>query len=307
MTERPTRTAIAIQLVALAAVLGVAIYRAPDADWNLTLLGILLVLGVASDLLRVEVRAYRIFVSSSFLTIVLATVFLGETPAAMIGVRHDRGGLGSAERYPTTLLINLVTYAWFPLLSGIAFDAVSNGSGSARPTPLLPARLRPLRARPGDRLHPDRRLLSYVEGTRFPTKVRRALVPLLPVRARLRAARGRGRLPLRPVRLRRDGPVRGRHHRLPVPDRRPARLPAASATSSSCAPSSSPASRSRCWRAAAHPRPARPDDRAPQRRGRPLLAGDRGRAPGSPRRSRSSSTPPACCTTSASSCFPTAS
>ena len=40
-------------------------------------------------------------------------------------------------------------------------------------------------------------------------------------------------------------------------------------------------------RAPAHARPARPDDRAPQRRGRPLLARDRARRPGSPRRTRS--------------------
>ena len=38
-------------------------------------------LGVASDLLRIEVRAYRIFVSASFLAIVLAAVLSGVTAA----------------------------------------------------------------------------------------------------------------------------------------------------------------------------------------------------------------------------------
>ena len=99
MTERPTRTAIAIQLIALAAVLGVAAYRAPDADWNLALLGILLVLGVASDLLRVEVRAYRThFRTQCYQLAVVQIVLFYYTnhrlePAA--GKRNNHNGLCS--------------------------------------------------------------------------------------------------------------------------------------------------------------------------------------------------------------------
>ncbi len=181
MTERPTRTAIAIQLIALAAVLGVAVYRAPDADWNLTLLGILLVLGVASDLLRVEVRAYRIFVSASFLAIVLAAVFSGVTPAVIIGEVTILASW-ARERYPNDyLLINLVTYAAFPLVAGLVFEAVSDGlaiSTGSDAFYLLVFCVFVLS------LAIDFVLIAgyscYVERSRFGTKVRRALVPLLP-------------------------------------------------------------------------------------------------------------------------------
>ena len=181
MTERPTRTAIAIQLIALAAVLGVAAYRAPDADWNLALLGILLVLGVASDLLRVEVRAYRIFVSASFLAIVLAALFCGVTPAVIIGEVTILASW-ARERYPNDyLLINLVTYAAFPLVAGLAFEAVSDGlaiDAGSDAFYLLVFCVFVLS------LAIDFVLIAgyscYVERSRFGTKVRRALVPLLP-------------------------------------------------------------------------------------------------------------------------------
>lgn len=181
MTERPTRLAIAIQLIALAALGGVAIARASDADWNLALLGILLVLGVASDLLRVEVRAYRIFVSASFLAIVLAAVFLGVTPAVIIGEVTILASW-ARERYPTDfLLINLVTYAAFPLAAGLVFEATSDGFGIDRGSDafyLLVFGVFVLS------LAIDFVLIAgyscYAERSRFTTKVRRALVPLLP-------------------------------------------------------------------------------------------------------------------------------
>ena len=249
MNERPTRLAIAIQLIALAVVAVVAVVRAPDADWDLALLGTLIVLGVASDLLRIEVRAYRIFVSASFLAIVLAAVFAGVTPAVLIGVVTILASW-ARERYPRDyLLINLVTYASSRSSPGLVFEAVSEGyrdrPGLRR---LLPARLRVFVLS----LAIDFVLIAgyscYVERSRFGTKVRRALVPLLPselASALLTVAR---RARLRRARDRRDGPVRGRDPDLPVPRRRAAGLPGARATSSSCAPASSPASRSRCSR-----------------------------------------------------------
>jgi len=181
MTERPTRLAIVIQLIALAALAGVAIVRASDADWNLALLGTLLALGVASDLLRVEVRAYRIFVSASFLAIVLAAVFLGVAPAVIIGEVTILASW-ARERYPNDfLLINLVTYAAFPLAAGLVFEAASDGLDIAQGSDafyLLVFCVFVLS------LAIDFVLIAgyscYAERSRFTTKVRRALVPLLP-------------------------------------------------------------------------------------------------------------------------------
>jgi putative nucleotidyltransferase with HDIG domain len=159
----------------------VAVIRADDGDWNLPLLGTLLVLGVASDLLRVEVRAYRIFVSASFLAIVLAAVLSGVTPAILIGVLTILASW-ARERYQRDyLLINLVTYAVFPLVAALVFEAVSEGSAIDRGSDgfyLLVFAIFVIS------LAIDFVLIAgyscYVERSRFGTKVRRALVPLLP-------------------------------------------------------------------------------------------------------------------------------
>jgi putative nucleotidyltransferase with HDIG domain len=181
MTERPTRLAIVIQLIALGVVAVVAVLRAGDGDWNLPLLGTLLVLGVASDLLRVEVRAYRIFVSASFLAIVLAAVLSGVTQAILIGLLTILASW-ARERYQRDyLLINLVTYGVFPLVAGLVFEAVSNANSIERGSDgfyLLVFAIFVIS------LAIDFVLIAgyscYVERSRFSTKVRRALVPLLP-------------------------------------------------------------------------------------------------------------------------------
>ncbi len=119
---RPTRLATAGMFLALAATLAAAIWRAPMADWNLELLGVLLAFSVFSDLTAVSTES-RVKISGSFLALVVAMVFLGGTPAALMGVIAILVGW-AASRFadePHYLLSNLVTYAAFPLLGGIAF------------------------------------------------------------------------------------------------------------------------------------------------------------------------------------------
>ena len=79
------------------------------------------------------------------------------------------------------LLVNLVNYAWFPLLAGIALRAV-NSSADFGPKDaqfyLLVFGVFLLALAVNFAV--TAAYLSYVEATRFWTKVRRALVPLLP-------------------------------------------------------------------------------------------------------------------------------
>jgi putative nucleotidyltransferase with HDIG domain len=181
MSDRPTRRATLIQGLALLGAVVVAALVAGEADWDPALLGTLVVLGAASDLLRIEVRAYRIGVSASFLAIVLAAVFCGETPAAIVGVVTILVSWVH-ERYPRDyLLINLLTYAWFPLIAGAFFHAIvdaGNVTTGAGVFYLLIFAVFVLA------LVIDFVLIAgyscYVERSSFTTKVRRALVPLLP-------------------------------------------------------------------------------------------------------------------------------
>jgi putative nucleotidyltransferase with HDIG domain len=118
--KRPTRPVIAAMGLALAATLAAGAWWAPECNWNIPLFAVLLAFSIFSDLTAVSTES-RVKVSGSFLALVVAMVFLGGTPASLIGVAtifvgwlrwHDEGHY---------LLNNLLTYAFFPLAGGIAF------------------------------------------------------------------------------------------------------------------------------------------------------------------------------------------
>jgi putative nucleotidyltransferase with HDIG domain len=181
MPGRPSRRVVTLELAALAAALVVAVWANGNSNWDLALFSILLATSVIGDLTAVHTPASRMSISSSFLTIVTATVFLGEAPAAAIGVATIGAGWLRFRYAPTTLLINLVTYAWFPLLSGIAFEATLQGAGIGQMDSLFYLSVFGLFV---VALAIDFILIagyfSYVEGTSLWTKARRALAPLLP-------------------------------------------------------------------------------------------------------------------------------
>ena len=181
MTSRPTRFAIAVEVIAVALAIVIAIVLAPSARWDLVALAILQTLAVASELSAVRSASRGIKVSGSFLAIVAAIVLLGAAPAVLIGlVTIVVSWL--RERYERhMLLINLVTYSWFPLITGAAFHAAQTATGVADNGSIyyllaLAAFLVALAL--------DFTLIaayySYIERSRFRSKVDRALLPVLP-------------------------------------------------------------------------------------------------------------------------------
>ena len=66
-------------------------------------------------------------ISGSFLALILAMVFLGGTPAALIGVISILIGWVRGREDGHYLLNNTLTYATFPLLTGIAFHGIVIG------------------------------------------------------------------------------------------------------------------------------------------------------------------------------------
>jgi putative nucleotidyltransferase with HDIG domain len=111
--------AVQVGLIGAAAILAVA--TAGSVDWRIDLLLALLACAIASDLTALDSPAPGIKLSGGFLSLVLAMVFLGGTAAALIGVAAILVGWLRSREPPPSLLGNLVTYAWFPLLGGIAF------------------------------------------------------------------------------------------------------------------------------------------------------------------------------------------
>jgi putative nucleotidyltransferase with HDIG domain len=181
MPGRPTRRMISLELAALAAAVGVAILRASHADWDVALFGTLLGVAVVAERSAIDTASSRVTISGNFLAIVTAIVFLGETPAALIGVTAMLVAW-TGRRYPLPdLLINLVTFAWFPLLAGMGFHAAVDATGVGTADPVFYLLVFALFA---VALAIDFSLIAgyscYVERSRFSAKVRRALLPLLP-------------------------------------------------------------------------------------------------------------------------------
>src|SRR3954447_3356141 len=123
----PGRYANVIFAAMLAAATGLAIGVAGDASWNLPLLVTLLGFAVVSDRWAIDTSASvgsrsRLLMSGSFLALVVAMVLLGGTPAALIGVCTILVGHFRFHERRDLFVNNLVAYAWFPLLGGLAFD-----------------------------------------------------------------------------------------------------------------------------------------------------------------------------------------
>ncbi len=180
-TQRPTRLAIGIELAALAGAAGVALASDGWSNWDLSLLATLTALSIVSDLIAIETRVNRTLVSASLMTIVIGAVLVGPAPAAVMGAVTILAGWVKHRYELDYLLINLVTYVWFPLIAGIAYHALADASGIALGDLgfyLLVVGVFILA------LAIDFVLIAgyscYVERSSFQTKVQRGLLPVLP-------------------------------------------------------------------------------------------------------------------------------
>lgn len=92
------------------------------ADWRpLGLFWLLLLLACASELLRLRIKGF--YISASFLSLVLAMTLLGPAPAVVIGTTVMLVDAVVRRMDVRKALSNLSTYAVFPLVGAVAFDA----------------------------------------------------------------------------------------------------------------------------------------------------------------------------------------
>jgi putative nucleotidyltransferase with HDIG domain len=178
--ERPTRLSHTLLVLALAAAVAVAIWRTPAAHWDLALFGILLGFSAFSDVTSIETET-RLKISGNFLALVLAMVFLGGTPAAMIGAISIMVGWLRFRESWHDLLVNLLTYMSFPLLVGIGFHELLSTSGITAAEPafyvlVFGAFLAALAMN----FSMIAAYTCYLERSSFVEKMRTDLVPLLP-------------------------------------------------------------------------------------------------------------------------------
>ncbi len=126
--NRPTPLSTAIVGVGVVVIAAVAVLEAPEANWDLALLGTLLALSIFSEVMSVETES-KLKISGTYLAMVPAMVFLGGTPGAVIGVLSMIVGW---IRYRSNLhdfLVNLGTFITFPLLIGIGFHEIVDATG----------------------------------------------------------------------------------------------------------------------------------------------------------------------------------
>lgn len=181
MSNRPSRKVIAAEGGLLLLALAGAALLAPRADWDLPLFATLLALAVISDLRAIEITAHRVKASGSLLAIIAAVVLLGSTPGALIGIATIIVSWLGSRYERSDLLVNVVVYAVFPLLTGFAFHTAI-GHFEIGPD------------------HPSYYLLilglfvvalaidflaigaytSYVEGSSLLGRIRRSFVPIVP-------------------------------------------------------------------------------------------------------------------------------
>jgi putative nucleotidyltransferase with HDIG domain len=129
MSTRSTSLVLAESAV-LAVSVVVAVLTSTADQWEpATLVAVILLLALASDLFAVSHHGQRI--SGSFLALVLAMALLGPAPAAAIGITSVLFDQIRARNPPPLLLANLATFASFPLIGGLIIDAAGLDPGSA--------------------------------------------------------------------------------------------------------------------------------------------------------------------------------
>jgi putative nucleotidyltransferase with HDIG domain len=177
---RPTRLAIVTMVAGLALVAATCVWRAYSADWDVPLFCILLGFSVFSDLTAISTTS-KVKISGSFLALVLAMVFLGGAPAAVIGVLTILAGWLRWRDEGHYLLNNVLTYATFPLVSGIAFHEFVQSSQVAQSDAAFYGLIFAIFLLA---LAINFTMIAsyscYLDRSSFFVKVRTALIPLLP-------------------------------------------------------------------------------------------------------------------------------
>jgi len=125
------RTMLALVTIpSAAAAIGLAVSSSQGSDWHpVGLVLTLFALGLGSEALTMEMRGIRM--SGSFVAIVLAMSLLGPAPAVALGLSCIAFDSVMFRRPWTSLLINVATYAVFPLAGALA---VNYFGGTAPPT-----------------------------------------------------------------------------------------------------------------------------------------------------------------------------
>jgi diguanylate cyclase (GGDEF)-like protein len=114
----------AAQCMGLCALATVIVLTASRDRWQLWPLLVIAVFTIGSEFTAVQQAAMRVYISGSFLGIVLASVVFGGGPGAIIGALSVTFGWLRSRESGHMFRHNVMTFAGFPLATGLAFRAV---------------------------------------------------------------------------------------------------------------------------------------------------------------------------------------
>src|ERR1700675_4165337 len=124
----PTPLSTAIVAVGVVIAAAAAIWEAPNANWELALLGTLLAMSIVSEVMSIETESH-LKISGNYLAMVPAMIFLGGTPAALIGLISILIGWIRYRDNLHDLLVHVGTFMTFPLVIGVAFHEIVSSAG----------------------------------------------------------------------------------------------------------------------------------------------------------------------------------
>jgi putative nucleotidyltransferase with HDIG domain len=150
-------------------------------DWRpLTLFALLLLLALVSESFRLETKTFN--TSAAFLSLVLAMVLLGPTPAAVLGVIVVGVDAIRRRSHWRHALANVSTYSFFPRLGGWLFEALDGpallDSNSAMYILLVFTLFMVMNLVNFLLIGVD---IAIVDGQSIPTSLRQIFLPVLPV------------------------------------------------------------------------------------------------------------------------------
>jgi diguanylate cyclase (GGDEF)-like protein len=178
--RQPGHGVALIHLLALAAAGGAIALTSSWNHWSAGPIVAIAAFAIGSDLMSVHSDTSKVKFSGMALGTVLVAVVYGGTPAALIGMLTIAVGWFRWREAPHYLRNNLVTYAWFPLASGLFFGATTRlahvGTDDAGYYFLvLPTFVVALVVNFVGVFGYQ----CYLDGTRFTAKLREGLVPIL--------------------------------------------------------------------------------------------------------------------------------
>ncbi len=118
-----------MQCLLLGAAVAAVIATGSLDRWRAAPLLVIAAFTIGSDLTAVRPEGVTVWISGSFLGVVLAAILFGGGPAAVLGVLTIAIGWLHSRESSAHLRNNLLTFAWFPLITGTAFGELRIHAG----------------------------------------------------------------------------------------------------------------------------------------------------------------------------------